>query len=381
MNTWLSAVAAARAVSATAAGGDAVAVVTIVAGPGAGRRLLVRESGGEPDGGRGVVTGSLGSVALDSAARALGLRALVTGGTLLETIPEGDSSRSAPAQSSGALGVTAEPRSPSAFLRASPNAQGQGAGAPVAVTLYAEAHHPPEELVIVGAGHISVPLAELGVRLGYRVVILDDREEFATTERFPAAATVLRTDFADPFRAVRIRERSHVVLVTRAHKYDYDCLLRLLAADVAPRYIGMIGSRRRVRATFLALLEAGVPRERIGLVRAPVGLEIGAETPEEIAVSVAAELIMLRRGVLDAAEDTTAGGDKPRTINEPRAISDRERVLERLLPDRASTHTTGVANAPNAYNSVANAFRGTTTTASQNTIVDLPITTELPDAG
>lgn len=277
MKAFLGAAAAARAVGATYAGGDPVAVVTVVAGPGAGRRLLVHAAS---------ISGTLGTPALDTAARDLGRRALAAGGTLLEEVDV------APAASVGAH------------------------PAPARATLFAEAHHPPEELVIVGAGHIAVPLAELGVRLGYRVVVLDDREEFATAERFPAAARVLRTDFADPFREVRIDARSHLVLVTRAHRYDYDCLLRLLEGDAAPSYIGMIGSRRRVRATFLALLEAGVPRERIAVVRAPVGLEIGAETPAEIAVSVAAELIMLRRGVLDAAP-----------------IAERERVLERLLPE------------------------------------------------
>jgi xanthine/CO dehydrogenase XdhC/CoxF family maturation factor len=316
VKTILGATDAARAVSATYAGGDPVAVVTIIAGPGAGRRLLVHPSG-EPATGAGTstvsatasdsATGSLGAPALDAAAHDLGLRALAAGDTLLETIVLDQSAAEAEA---------GHPDSGRSRRGRGTALQGEPAAGPRTITLYAEAHHPPEELVIVGAGHIAVPLAELGVRLGYRVVVLDDREEFVTPERFPPAATVLRTDFADPFRAVRIDARSHLVLVTRAHRYDYDCLLRLLQGAAAPRYIGMIGSRRRVRATFLALLEAGIPRARIELVRAPVGLEIGAETPAEIAVSVAAELIMLRRGVLEAAP-----------------IADRERVLERLLPE------------------------------------------------
>jgi xanthine dehydrogenase accessory factor len=299
-----SAIDAARAVSATNEGGPAVAVVTIVAGQGAGRRLLVHEPAS--------TTGTLGSAALDAAAHDLGLRALAARDTLLETFPLD----TAAAQPSTQPSDASQPASPGA------DAGSAAITAPGTITLYAEAHHPPEELVIVGAGHIAVPLAELGVQLGYRVVVLDDREEFATADRFPAAASVLRTDFANPFHAVRIGNHSHVVLVTRAHRYDYDCLLHLLEGDAAPRYIGMIGSRRRVRATFLALLEAGIPRERIALVRAPVGIEIGAETPAEIAVSVAAELIMLRRGVV---------------IAEP--IADRERVLDRLLPHEDSIGT------------------------------------------
>ncbi|MGH7476192.1 MAG: XdhC/CoxI family protein [Longimicrobiales bacterium] len=187
--------------------------------------------------------------------------------------------------------------------------------------VYIEGHLAPQELLIVGAGHIAVPLAALGTRLGFRVTVLDDREEFTTAERFPGTHRVLHTDFADPFRDVAISDRSWIVLVTRAHRYDYDCLCRLLEGDVAPRYVGMIGSRRRVRAAFAALLDAGVARDRIARVAAPIGLDIGAETPEEIAVSVAAEVISLLRG-----------------SGTGRRLSEQERVLDRLLPDTTSQH-------------------------------------------
>ncbi|MGH7507610.1 MAG: XdhC family protein, partial [Longimicrobiales bacterium] len=134
-------------------------------------------------------------------------------------------------------------------------------------------------------------------------------------DRFPAEATVLRTDFeSDPFAALTIGAGSYVALVTRGHRFDFDCLRRLLEAGEVPRYIGMIGSRRRVRAAFRALLTAGFPRNVLAKVRAPIGVEIGAETPEEIAVSIAAELIAVRRGV------------------DIETIAGRERVLDRLLP-------------------------------------------------
>jgi xanthine dehydrogenase accessory factor len=184
--------------------------------------------------------------------------------------------------------------------------------------VYAEAQRAPESLVVVGAGHIGLPLARLGALLGFRVTVLDDREEFATAARFPEAAEVIRADFADPFRDVAIGPTSYVVLVTRGHRYDFDCLGRLLGAPRAPRYIGLIGSRRRVRAAFRALLEAGVPREALAAVRAPVGLDIGAETPEEIAVSIAAEIVQVRRLGPDARHASLTAG---------------ERVLERLLPE------------------------------------------------
>lgn len=187
------------------------------------------------------------------------------------------------------------------------------------VRVLIETHRAADELVVVGAGHIAVPLAELGQRIGMRVLVLDDREEFADAARFPDAVEVRRVAFDDdPFAGVALGPRSYVVLVTRAHRYDYDCLRRLVAPDrAAPAYVGMIGSRRRVRAAFHALLEAGVARERLAAVHAPVGLEIGAETPAEIAVSVIAEIVAVRRG---AAEALAA------------SISKRERVLDRLLP-------------------------------------------------
>jgi xanthine dehydrogenase accessory factor len=181
-------------------------------------------------------------------------------------------------------------------------------------TLYAEVHRPPGRLFVVGAGHIALPLARLGVLLGFPVVVLDDREEFATAERFPDATRVVRTDFSAPFADAEPGAGDFVVLVTRAHRYDFDCLHALVDRPAPPRYIGMVGSRRRVRAAFRALLDAGVSRERLAAVHAPIGVDIGAETPEEIAVAIAAELVAARRGA-------TAGG----------SLRDLERVVERWL--------------------------------------------------
>ena len=166
---------------------------------------------------------------------------------------------------------------------------------------------------MVGAGHIAQPMAHLGALLGYRVTVLDDRPDFATRERFPDAHRLVRADFSDPFAEVPIHDRSHLLLVTRGHKYDYECLVRALRADPAPAYIGMIGSRRRVRATYVQLIEEGIDRALIDRIFAPVGLDIGAETPEEIAVAVAAELVMLNRG--------GSGG----------SLKDVERIVERFF--------------------------------------------------
>lgn len=180
--------------------------------------------------------------------------------------------------------------------------------------LYIETHQPPEHLVIVGAGHIAVPLAHLGRLLSFRVTVLDDREEFATTDRFDDDVVVQRADFEhDPFAGIALDGRTYVALVTRGHRWDFDCLRRVMELKERPRYIGMIGSRRRVRAAFTALLAAGVPRSELAQIHAPIGIEVNAETPAEIAVSIAAELVAVRRSA------------------EAGSISRRERVLERLL--------------------------------------------------
>ncbi len=181
------------------------------------------------------------------------------------------------------------------------------------VELYLEVRRAVQELIVVGAGHVAQPMAHLGALLGYRVTVLDDRPDFATRERFPDADRLIRVDFSDPFADVPIHDRSHILLVTRGHKYDYECLIRALGADPPPAYIGMIGSRRRVRATYVQLLAEGLDRERIDRIHAPVGLDIHAETPEEIAVAVAAELVMLNRG----------GTGRP--------LKDVERVAERFF--------------------------------------------------
>ncbi len=164
------------------------------------------------------------------------------------------------------------------------------------VELYVERIEAPGELVIVGAGHVAQPLAAIGKLLGYRVTVLDDRPDFARRDRFPDADRVIVADFSDPFRDVPIYARTRLVLVTRGHRYDYDCLRTLAAMGAEPAYVGMIGSRRRVRAAFEQLAREGFDIAWLERVRAPIGLHLGAETPAEIAVAIAAEIVLADRG-------------------------------------------------------------------------------------
>lgn len=160
--------------------------------------------------------------------------------------------------------------------------------------LFVEVLERPPMLVIAGAGHCALPLARLGRMLGFEVVILDDRPECATSERFPDAARIVVGDLGDEVEALHLGPNAHVVLVTRGHKQDEAILRRIVNRDLA--YIGMIGSRRRIGAVFADMERDGYDPSRLDRVHSPIGLDIGAETPEEIAVSIMGEIIKTRRG-------------------------------------------------------------------------------------
>ena len=152
----------------------------------------------------------------------------------------------------------------------------------------------PPRLIVVGAGHIAQPLARIAKLLHYHVTVLDDRPEYANRDRFPEVDEILVGPYAETLSGVRISCDTSVVLVTRGHVHDQACLELVLDSPAA--YIGMIGSKRRVRTVLQHVREAG--RDVPGLERlyAPIGLDIRAETPEEIAVAIVAEMIKVRRG-------------------------------------------------------------------------------------
>ena len=147
-------------------------------------------------------------------------------------------------------------------------------------------------LVIFGAGHVSRPTAQVAALVGFRVTVLDDRPEFANAERFPQAQTRVLASYTDCFAGLPSGPETFVVILTRGHVHDAEVLAQALRTRAG--YIGMIGSRRKRDAVYARLLGQGFGPADLDRVHCPVGLDIGAETPEEIAVSVNAELIACR---------------------------------------------------------------------------------------
>jgi xanthine dehydrogenase accessory factor len=152
---------------------------------------------------------------------------------------------------------------------------------------------PPALLYIFGAGHVAYNLYKIATIAGFEVTVIDDRESYANRERFPDAREVIADDFDAVTVRLNVPEGSYIVVVTRGHRDD----MRILrwAVDANARYLGMIGSKRKTISIYKELEKQGIPAEKFAQVHAPVGLEIGAVTPEEIAVSIVAEMIAERR--------------------------------------------------------------------------------------
>jgi xanthine dehydrogenase accessory factor len=157
----------------------------------------------------------------------------------------------------------------------------------------------PQPLVyLFGGGHVSMAVASAASAAGFGIAVVDDREAFANKERFPAAQNIY-TSYAEAFAKIEPNASSYLIIVTRGHKEDMRVLA--WAARTAARYVGMIGSKRKVLAVYKALENQGYRPEEFARVYAPMGLDIGALSPEEIAVSVVAELIAVRRNAGSAA--------------------------------------------------------------------------------
>ena len=228
-------------------GGEPVSLATVVNSPNRpeslGAKLLLRADG--------TVSGTLGSETLDEPALEVAQRVAAIGNT--ESISTEDGTE-----------------------------------------IFVEGFTTPPTLVMVGGGHVGKATADLANILGYRVYIVDDRPEFSNDERFPYAEQTIVTPYEYWSDFLSINVNTFVVVATRGHRYD-DMALES-ALKTRARYIGLLGSRRKTLMIYRRLLEQGTTKERIREVYAPIGLNIGALTPEEIAVSIMSEVIMVRRG-------------------------------------------------------------------------------------
>ena len=228
-------------------GGDAVSLATVVnvpeGGENLGAKLLLRLDGS--------VTGTLGSPDLDRQAVQI-------------------------AQRVGELGNT--------------ESFSTGTG----VEVFVEGFTTPPTLIMVGGGHVGKATADLANSMGYRVYVVDDRPEFANEERFPDVEQTVVTPYETWAEKLTMNVNSFVVVATRGHRFDDMALESALTTKA--RYIGLLGSRRKNMMIYRRLLAEGIPVDRLRQVHAPIGLDIGALTPEELAISIMSEMIMVRRG-------------------------------------------------------------------------------------
>jgi len=161
------------------------------------------------------------------------------------------------------------------------------------ITCFINIFQTPETLILIGAGHVAQPMAKLGKMVGFRVIVIDDRREYATLDRFPEADQLIVDNWERAISEVRIDENSYVVILTYAGEYDELALRKVIDSKAA--YIGMISSESKAKAVLAKLRRDNISDELLSRVVTPIGLDIGAETPAEIAVSTIAEIIMQRR--------------------------------------------------------------------------------------
>ena len=228
-------------------GGDPVGLATVVNAPAGGGQLgakLFLHSDGS-------LSGTLGSPELDAEVAEIARRVSEVGNTESFTAPDGSE-------------------------------------------IFVEGFTTPPTLVMVGGGHVGKATADLAHSLGYRVYVVDDRPEFSNPERFPYAEDTVVMTYDKWAGEVDLNVNTFVVVATRGHRYDDMALESALTTRA--RYIGLLGSRRKTLMIYQRLIKQGVPLERIKEVYAPVGLNIGALTPEELAISILSEIIMVRRG-------------------------------------------------------------------------------------
>ncbi|HHT9110964.1 MAG TPA: XdhC family protein, partial [Candidatus Brocadiaceae bacterium] len=156
--------------------------------------------------------------------------------------------------------------------------------------IFVEGYTSPPTIVLMGGGHVSKAVSMLAATLEFRIYVIDDRPEFASKERFPEAADVVVADFDKGLEKIPINPNTYIVVATRGHRYD-DMALSA-AVQTRARFIGLMGSKRKTLEIYKSLIQTNVPLERLQEVHAPIGLNIGARTPEELAISIMAEIVM-----------------------------------------------------------------------------------------
>jgi xanthine dehydrogenase accessory factor len=233
--------------------------------------------------------------------RAGACMAILEDGTILESVG-GGALEALVVQDALALLVSGGSEIKEYSLKDGPEPESTGMVCGGRVRVHLRAEFPPERLVIFGAGHVGAALAALAPGLGFAATVVDDREDFLEAARLPAEVTrfCAGRDFAGDLP--RLDGETFVAVVTRCHRSDLAALRRIL--PLAVRYVGLIGSRRKIHLLAARLRDEGIPAERLEQLRAPIGLPIGACTPAEIAVSIAAELIQIRRA-------SAAVGERP----------------------------------------------------------------------
>jgi xanthine dehydrogenase accessory factor len=161
------------------------------------------------------------------------------------------------------------------------------------ITCFVNVFQPSETLVLIGAGHVAQPIAKLAKMLGFRIIVVDDRHEYASKERFPEAERLVVDDWEKALKEIPIDERTYILIMTYAGEYDELALRSVVGTNAA--YVGMISSDSKAKAILGKLRRDKVPDASLRRVVTPIGLDIGAETPAEIAVSTMAEIIMRRK--------------------------------------------------------------------------------------
>ena len=202
------------------------------------------------------------------------------------------------------------------------------AGGESAASVFRERIGRIPRLIICGGGHVSMPVIRIGKMLGFTVTVLEDRPKFADNARGAGADTVICEPFEDALAKIRGDSDSWFVIVTRGHRYDAVCLESIMGKKFA--YVGMMGSRRRVAIVKEQLAAKGISRELLNGVHTPIGLKIGAETPEEIAVSVMAEIIQVRHS------GAKCGGYPEALLSAILADGERRKVLATIISRKGS---------------------------------------------